>query len=549
MDWERYFKPHILERGFNYYCDDTVRLIRADNNIITAVVHGTDDYDVEITVYDDNDYDMDCTCPYADDGNYCKHMAAVLYQHYNDDVIDENQQNEKVSESAKELVSEASEDIVRKFLIQLLNGDEKLFARFKSFSSPEVSSADMRKFKNQIDKTMQKYLGRKGFIDYYSAGAFISEIEDFLIEDVQMMLDNEFYMEAFELVNLIFISVGNVDMDDSDGGTGILVNHCYEIWQDIIDTVEIDDKRGIFSWFLNHLDGSVIDYMENYIEQILFESFHEEEFMLAKMVFINEKISMVEKLDDSWSRNYHSGRWAINYITIMESTGHSRDDVEKYCKEHWGSPDVRKHYITRCLEYNEHDKAIDALQESIQMDSGFKGLVSEHSRELKDIFRVCGKKEQYLDQLWQLVTEHSPGNIELFRELKSLYEETEWKVIRERVFSALPPYSNIDKLFREEGLHERLLVYVTQSFGLNALKTHEDILKERYPKEILQKYKDEVDSMASRSSSRSRYRDLVSILRSMKKISGGKKVVNDISLHWQMMYSNRPAMMDELRKL
>jgi len=139
--------------------------------------------------------------------------------------------------------------------------------------------------------------------------------------------------------------------------------------------------------------------------------------------------------------------------------------------------------------------------------------------------------------------------MESFKELKSLYGEAEWKEVREKVFSALPPYSNIDLLFREEGLLERLLAYVTKSFGLSALKTHEGILKDHYPEEILQKYKDEVDSMASRSSSRSRYRELVSILRSMKKIFGGNKVVNDISLHWQMMYSNRPAMMDELRKL
>ena len=68
------------EYGLNYYEEGYVTSLEQTLTGYTAVVEGTDDYDVEIEIRDDQVYDMTCTCPYAADGNYCKHMAAVLYE-------------------------------------------------------------------------------------------------------------------------------------------------------------------------------------------------------------------------------------------------------------------------------------------------------------------------------------------------------------------------------------------------------------------------------------------------------------------------------------
>ena len=36
--------------------------------------------------------EMECTCPYAEDGNYCKHMAAVLYAAEKEPACNEDRQ-------------------------------------------------------------------------------------------------------------------------------------------------------------------------------------------------------------------------------------------------------------------------------------------------------------------------------------------------------------------------------------------------------------------------------------------------------------------------
>ena len=103
------------------------------------------------------------------------------------------------------------------FLTIVLENDETLLMRFKSLISPKLSQADMINYRNRIESVLRRYLGRNHFINYYEADAFIREMEEFLYTDVQMMVDRGSCLNAFELTNQIFVAVGNVDMDDSDG--------------------------------------------------------------------------------------------------------------------------------------------------------------------------------------------------------------------------------------------------------------------------------------------------------------------------------------------
>ena len=80
LKWKNWFEPHILERGYDYYCDDRVEVLKVTDDCIEARVNGTEDYRVEISLSFGEVEDMYCSCPYAEDDRNCKHMAAVLYQ-------------------------------------------------------------------------------------------------------------------------------------------------------------------------------------------------------------------------------------------------------------------------------------------------------------------------------------------------------------------------------------------------------------------------------------------------------------------------------------
>ena len=566
MNWKKLFAIHILERGYDYYCDDAVENMEISDDIIRADVIGSEDYEVEISLSNGEVTDMYCSCPYALDGRNCKHMAAVLYE------WSENEEEEKKEEenaintdlfqpaytvnshkkkltAVEELVRCANEEDVRSFLAAVLAEDEKLLLRFHNIINKQVTREDINNYIRQVDIIADRYLGRNHFISYYEADGFISELEEIIDEDVRRMIDNGDYLSAFEVMNYIFVLIGDVDMDDSDGGTGMLADRIYQLWLELLVKVSLEEKRKMFDWFTSHLDGSVIDYLEEYIEQIIMEEFEEKEYEQAKLDFIEDMIARSERKDSDWSRDYGVGKWAVRYLEMLQEKKASDEQIKEVCKRYWKSSSVRRYYVDICMKKKEYDHVLQILDECILLDKQYRGLISEYSEKKKEIYLLQGNRSAYIEQLWKLVLEHEPGNLELYRELKKQYTADEWLVKREEILGKLPAYAHVERLYKEEKLYDRLLVYVLNSPGLYALQEYEKVLKKEYPEQILNKYKDEVSKMAVHTSDRKNYAHLVSLLRKMQQMKGGSKLVEQIAAEWKVKYRNRPAMMDELRKL
>ena len=74
--WKDWFQSHILERGRVYFEEGQVSELERTEDGYVAIVKGTEEYEVEILLEGDSVEDMLCDCPYAEDGNACKHMIA-----------------------------------------------------------------------------------------------------------------------------------------------------------------------------------------------------------------------------------------------------------------------------------------------------------------------------------------------------------------------------------------------------------------------------------------------------------------------------------------
>ena len=576
MNWQKLFASHILERGYDYYCDGAVENIEIGRDDIRAYVVGTEDYEVEISLNDGKVTDMYCSCPYAAGGNNCKHMAAVLYE-WTADIMDEDEPEDtdnedmdndadaesmdlfepavtvcdykKKSAAVEKLVTSAERDIVQAFLVSVLAEDKKLLLRFRNMVNKCATKEDVEDYFEQIDEIADRYLGRDHFINYYQAYDFMLELEEIIDKDVRRMIDNGSHISAFHVMNHIFVLLGNVDMDDSGGETSMLAEQIYQLWLELLTKVNAQDKRKMFIWFTTHMDGSVIDYLEEYIEQIIMEEFKEPEYEQDKLSFMEEMIEKAEKKDSGWSRDYAVGKWTVTYLKTLEEKNAPEDQLEEICKKYWNNSGVRRYYIDRYFEKKEYDRVLQVLDESIELDKAYRGQVLEYIQKKKEIYRLQGNKSAYIEQLWKLVLEQSAGDLDIYKELKAQYSEKEWLIKREELFKKLPPNAHIDRLYKEEKLYDRLLAYVLKSSGLYAVQSYENVLKKEYPKQILSKYQGEVNKMASCTGNRKHYADLVALLRRMKRIKGGSEIVETIVEEWKIKYRNRPAMMDELSKL
>lgn len=564
MNWKKLFSKTILDRGYNYYCSHAVENLDCSDNVIHASVSGSEDYEVEISLSDNDIENMYCSCPYASDGTNCKHMAAVLYE-WEENVRYSNtakntedilfkpaytSQSRKVKRAEIEkLIAGAKTDDIRSFLAEILTENEKLCLHFYNTVNKKHKNQGIQDYIRQIDLTVRQYMGKDNFINYNEAPEFAAELEEIIFNDLSPMIDNGNYMNAFEIANYIFGVITNVDIDDSDGIVVTIADNICQMWSEIINAAKPCEKRKLFEWFIAHSNSSNADFLEDYADQILTTNFNENEFVQDKLTFFRSMIDRSEQFEQEWRRDYSVKKWTARYLQLLINTNPSDEKIEEELKSYRKNPDTRKLYVDICLQKKEYDKAIELLDEGLKEDKKHYMLISEYSNKKKEIYLMTGNREAYIKQLWSLVIEHDVGNMELYRELRKQYSKEEWHELREKVFQKLPKQIEISTYYNEEKLYDRLLECVLKSPGLYLLNKYENVLKKQYTKQLLGKYKMELDKIASTTGTRKQYSDMVSIMRKMNKLSGGTEIVSQMAAEWRIKYINRPAMMDELSKL
>ncbi len=536
MQWKDLFERVILTRGYEYYRDDLVSDLRITPEIIRADVEGSEDYEVEIEREHGQITSMYCSCPYADGGKNCKHMAAVLYAAEN--------QGDKPQESVDiaALVKAAKPEQLRAFLTSLLAEDDLLLTRFQTFVTPGTGKVNLAAYKRQVDAVIRKYEAH-GYITWDYVGDFFIEIGKFLEKDVRSIQECGDADTAFELLGYIFLQTVEVELDD-DGDLGMFGDDCVSLWTEIIGHAEIAQKRTYLAWFLDHLDGSVIDYMEEYLEQIVMDCFPEDEFLQSKLMFTEQRAAAVPA-DDNFHAQYERSRWVMLHVRLMEELHLPENEISSFAQQYWDLPDVRKRFVQQYLTRGEHEQAISLLEESLLTDRESRGIVHDHLQQLKSLYHEAGERDKYRDTLWVLLTEH-PLSLEDYRELKALYTPAEWLTVREELFASL----RVDAAatcYQEEGLWDRLLDYAVKA-GVYAVQWFELSLTAHFPAEVLAFYAQHLRNLARRTATRNEYSRWAAMLRHMAAIKGGKKVVRELLAEWREQYSNRPAMMEEIGK-
>ena len=551
MDWEYLFAKRIIERGYEYYYSNAVENLTVTNDTIQASVMVTEDYEVTINYDEDQIIDMECTCPYAQDGKNCKHMAAVLMEwenNYNNEDIKESgiEEISNSKEEVEELLNQASEQQIHDFMFNLLSSDKKICTSFKALVKQELSTSDIQSYKREINKSLHSYM-YSDFIRYKEAEDFFSIMNGYVNNDFRKLMSLKQYKSVFELSLYLCDIVCSVDLDDSAGHTIEFIEECLYIWQEILENLNPELEDIMYESFIQRIDNEDYEFIEDHLIELVMNNFYEKKYLLDKFQFIQSKIEKTEVIDD-WYAQYQMKKWISLLLRVMIDLDYSHEEIKRYSVKYWKIPDVRKYYVRECIRQENYEEAIRVLQASIKMDDDYAGLVNYYHVQLKDIYHTIGNNKAYKDELWYVVT-HNVSNIEYYRELKSIYKEDEWESIRDKLFALLENNNDIDRLYIEEKMYDRLLLYVLNKSGTVALERHLDHLKDIYPKELLHKFRMELEIMAKYASNRSNYRRIVSTLSLMKRINGGDEVIQDIIDNWKDIYKRRTAMMDELRKL
>ena len=211
--WKELFQDHIFARGEMYFCDGAVLELHKTEQGYHAVVEGTEDYEVDIEIEGGQVHEMYCSCPYAEDGNNCKHMAAVLYMIEEEEgILTEKNRLDQQEEDMEKLIESIPEGELRSFLKKLARQDDGIRSMIMTRYAVKIDEKQMLRLKQGVDQIVWKYGDRSGYVDYRNAWEFTREMEDYLEEKVDTLMERNCWWQAFELTNYIFRTIGNIEL-------------------------------------------------------------------------------------------------------------------------------------------------------------------------------------------------------------------------------------------------------------------------------------------------------------------------------------------------
>ena len=446
------------------------------------------------------------------------------------------------------LINTIDPSVIKSFMISVLTESEVFLNRFYNAVHKDVTEETITFCKKQVDDITARYLKNHNLISRKETSIYISELDDLLLQEIWPVLDSGHYLKSFELANHIFITIGNISMDDPDGCRKILLTDIYRLWTELLIKGKPEEKQKMFQWFISTTSDSVSEWLDPYLEKIIFENFNEKEYLQSKLSFTGKMIRKSETKKTNAERIHSAQKWILRYRLISYQLGNKRP-ADKLFEEYWESPYVRIHFINDCIENGEYDKALQVLDKSLSLDKRFPELAAEYSERKKEIYFLQNNQEAYIRQLWESLLVHKPGDLKLFQELKKQYPKDIWEKERVKIFDTLPPDVPAEELYYEEKMYDQLLDIVLDAPGMELAMKYGESLNLKYPKELLKKYKTELSQMANSARGRKKYQEIAELLREMQNIQGGKKMVDSIITEWKQKYKTRTALLDEIGKI
>lgn len=295
---------YILSRGYDCYVSGKVDKVKKYNDYVTAIVHGNNDYNVKIEIDSGIFINGECSCPYVASGEYCKHIAAVLYYLNDEKEFDGNSYN------LENIINKISDKKIRKILYNSLVNDD-LLNRFRAEFSDFFPKLSKKCYENKIYNAICACGDRRyGFIDYNNSSKYSRAMFEF-INDAKKLIDNEDYDTAFIIITILLDSIPKTEIDDSNGSTGMVADSCIEIIFDILDIIGNDDK--LLEDILNYVISEVKSlYLYNYgidLKSVL-------EYFIDKHLYLDEIKNALEiALDNFKDKKYfYSRKDYVNYL-------------------------------------------------------------------------------------------------------------------------------------------------------------------------------------------------------------------------------------------
>lgn len=560
--FEEYIDEPILKRGLSYFKNGFVHEpeeIRPGD--YEAVVEGSEDYTVKLSISNGVITEHSCDCPY-DMGPVCKHVAAVVF-YLEQEELGLTQSTKKGS--TKKAKASSSKPSKRKTLAQQVDDllgkvthDElilfvrnqaandslfrdSLLASFAQYNPNESKALYTKQVKTLIKVARGKY----GFLD--SSGA------EYVSNELSSMLGlANHYIRKGNHKSAFFICTAIMDelisaLEYADDMDGNLTETIYDAFDTLATIAQEDPPEEVRKLILKYCLTSFSkrsfsgwDWHLNFLRLAAYTLSTDSE-----MEELFKRIAAIPKSSEYEVKKAQE----IQYDVLLKRKGESV--AQRYLEQNIYNPSFRARAIQDALDQKDYEKATALANDGIEQDSGYPGLIIDWYDWLLKIAESQKDTERIILYARHLLLESHNPKRDYYQILKEIVPSEEWTNFVEAIVQEAmerKPYYRTDlvaSIFIREEWWSRLLDLVKKEYTLDQLAKYEKLLAQHFPSELADLYAERIIRYVENHVGRSHYRTACKYIRKMIKLGAREKADEVISQLRQTHYRKK-ALMEEL---
>ena len=559
--FEQVIDEKILQRGLTYFKKGHVQeLEEVSPNTYEAIVEGTEDYTVRLTVENNVVTDYSCDCPY-DLGPVCKHVAAVIFSLQEEDLgLTKKTANSKkstgsgtkksksVATQIDELMDKASVDELK----ELIRTEAKKNALFRNhvLSHLEHYNENISKdlYQKQLKAMIRSATDRYGFIDWNKARALGKAVYE-LLDSAQKQINRGSYQNAvwicFAVMEELIVAIN--DADDSNGDIGECIDEAFNLLDEMATTCDATAiRRQIFDFCLHEFRRGVFDGW----------GWHNSLLTIAAGLAVTDEdfdrvMALAEKKQQSDYRNEELQ--LIKYDLLLKRKGETIAD--QFLEQNMDNPKFRRMAIEKALDQKDYAKAVKLAQDGVQADMKDKpGLAKEWYNWLLKIAQAQNDTPKIIEYARYLLIDNFRNEQDYYQILKEQVKPEEWEAFVDGIVSEIKAKRRwydtglVGTIYIWEEKWDKLWEMVKENPTLSTIEQYESHLSKHYADEIVDLYASRILDYLERNMGRDHYQTACRYIRRMIKL-GGKAKANNLIAQLRTLYAKRPALMQELDRV
>ena len=539
------FNETILDRGEDYYIDGHVKKIQySDNgNTVCAKVIGTQTYNVEICFDRSPKEAMSCDCPYARDGHYCKHMAAVLY------AVEEEAQtpteiNEENWPDIETMVSQLTETQIRDLLIQMAKDIPLLRDKIYYLTTHELRRDQLVKWEIELNEIAEEYEDYHGFISYHNAYKYADALCCFLDDRIPALIENQHAEAAFDLTELVLQSAMEADIDD-DGDIQEVEDHCDSMIIHIVENADMAVKETLYQRTHDNLEKHIADDNAWQYAFRLENAFQDPAFKERTLTSFRKIIDHEEEYE---ADPYLIQSLILSCIRLMKELDKTKEEISQFRAPYRNMREIREMVLQEAIDEKDYELAISMVEAWRKKEGLYEYELERCSEKLIELYKAAGKGDAYAKEVSYQVFHFHQSDLRYIDMLKQLTASEKWESVRETLLSAKTVQGQRLELMAKEKLFDRLWGHIQKNNDFLSAKRYEKDLMPFYAEELRDFFFKNVREEMWRANCREHYKAAICHLKEISKYPESAETIRQIVEEWRVQHKRRSSMLDELKK-